>query len=137
LKKAKNSREPQDSAQWNARVTMKKPKIIEDDKPEVFGDALYKAGIFCWHADNQGQHAALIIRVTNGMAEALLVTSNPRWNPKSRLASKRELDIFLGHTNHRPGSSLAPVVRPLEQFFKARSYPADTDDVNAYLSEFF
>jgi hypothetical protein len=78
-------------------------------------------GAFCVHSDSGGHHNCLIVDVTEDLGEplfhALMLTTNPRWNPGSRLATPIEVAQLLPTAQRQ--SWLAPVSRPTCEFFLA------------------
>jgi hypothetical protein len=90
-------------------------------------------GSICTHNDGQGTHPALILSVSNKNAQALFLTSRPGWNQHARCATAAETSMFMGRGTKR--SYLAPVTRPLSEFFchmGLLQYP----DVRKYIAEF-
>jgi hypothetical protein len=75
------------------------------------------AGSICTHNDGTSHHMAVVVDVVGEMAHALFLTTNPRWNYYARLATPAEATL-LGQRSERP-SYLAPVVRPVREFYRS------------------
>lgn len=73
-----------------------------------------KIGSIADHSDNIRIHRSIILDIRDQLVLALFISSNPRWNSHSRLASSDELSIIGYHAKQI--SYLIPVVRSIEDF---------------------
>lgn len=89
-----------------------KNKTIET-KPKAFYHELGAVGIY--QDQFGGHHCILIQNHWDNSAKFIFLTSNPKWNSRSRKTTKDERSL-LGRPEYGHDNYFAPVTRPLHSF---------------------
>lgn len=94
----------------------------------------FDCGDIIVHADQEGQHTAIVLLKGIKYSALLFVTSNPYWNKKSRLVTEEE-NILLGYPLKDTISYFAPVIRNNKYIIKTeKKYP--NYRINELIKEF-